>query len=48
MDDALLVSVLNALADFDEQLEPISYRELVFVAEFGDWNALTYSIAKCG
>ena len=36
MDDALLVGVLNARADLQEELEALSDREAVLVAVVGD------------
>ena len=40
MDDALLVGVLDRLADGDEQLQPLPGREAVLVAVLGDRHAL--------
>ena len=40
VDDALLVGVLDGLADGDEQLEPLPQRQLALVAVAGDRDAL--------
>ena len=40
MDDALLVGVLDRLADGDEQLQPLPGRQVVLVAVLGDRHAL--------
>ena len=40
VDDALLVGVLNRLADRDEQLQPLPRGELALITESGDRHAL--------
>jgi hypothetical protein len=40
VDDPLLMRVLNRVADAREQLEPLADRELLRVAEAGNWIAL--------
>src|SRR5262249_6312473 len=40
MDDALLMRVLNRIADLDEQLEPLFRWKLLIVAELSDRNSL--------
>ena len=40
MDDALLVCVLDGVADLDEQLQPLGGVELLVVAVLGDGDAL--------
>ena len=48
MDDSLLVGVLNALADLDEQIDPIRNRQLVPRYIIRDRLAADYSITKYG
>jgi len=46
MNDALLVRVLDGLANLDEQIEPFLGGEIGLVAVIGDANARTSSITK--
>ena len=46
MDDALLVRVLDRMADLDEEVEPLARGELVLVAVIGDLMPRTSSMMK--
>ena len=48
MDHAFLMGVLYALADADEQREPLAGAQAVTIAVRRDRHALTYSITKYG
>jgi hypothetical protein len=39
VDDAFLVGVLDGLADFDEEGEPVAQREIPLAAVIGNWLA---------
>jgi hypothetical protein len=46
VDDSLLMGMLNRLADRDEQLQPLAWRQVVIVTVLGDGFSWTSSMRK--
>jgi len=46
VDDPLLVSVLNRLADTDEQRQALAHGQVILIAEIGNGNTATNSMTK--